>query len=199
MRRTTSGTSARMGLQFTPIQEASVTSETRIHDAEGVVVTVGDEIEMAVLSEPTGVPAQGSARYARVVEVRTTSTVHKPAAVVVCWKDNQRVGALDPIVFENFCRVLVSVAGMKTPAAAVAGTDVEVDEPVRDRSGSLIRVGDDVRFVYDYDETREEQGDRGRVIEVKGGTLLVAWNDGSETAIPVAIVPSNIQLVMSRS
>jgi len=106
---TTSGTSDRTGLQFISIEEASVTNDTRIHDAEGVAVRVGDEIEMVVPMDPTSSPAQKPRRtFGRVIEVRTEATVHKPAAVIVGWHHTQRVAELDPIVFENFCRVLVS-------------------------------------------------------------------------------------------
>ena len=130
--RTTNSTNERTersrGLQFTMVEEVKMErneslNEIRIHDAEGVVVTVGDEIEMLVQSEPSGGPAQESRTFGRVLEVRTEATVHKPAAVIVGWNHNQRVGEVDPVVFEHFCRILVSVGGESVPAGVVAGTE----------------------------------------------------------------------------
>lgn len=111
-----SGTSGSRGLQFTSIEETSMTSENRIHDAEGVRVTVGDEIQMTMNRER---------RFGRVLEVRETlpSDTIRPPAVIVGWNDDQRVGEIAGESFENFCRILVSVAGEKTPAAAVLDAD----------------------------------------------------------------------------
>lgn len=192
-----SGSSERKGLLFTSIEEVSMTTATRIHDAEGVVVTVGDEIEMVVQSHPTGSPAQERRTFGRVLEVRTEATVHKPAAVIVGWNHNQRVGEIAPVVFENFCRILVSVGGERTPAAAVAGTETQVDAV--DRTGNPINVGDDVRYVLDGAPFRDEDILRGRVFNSKNGSLLVHWSDGSESVVTAADVRSNMVLVKSRS
>lgn len=194
---TTSGTSERKGLQFTSIEEVSMKNAARIFDAEGVAVTAGDEIEMVVQSHPTGSPAQESRKFGRVLQVRTEPTIHKPAAVIVGWNHNQRVGEIDPIVFENFCRVLVSVGGERTPAAAIAGTDAQVDAV--DRTGNPIHVGDDVRYILDGAPFRDEDTLRGRVFDIKNGSLLVHWSDGSESVVIDADVWSKIVLVKSRS
>lgn len=114
-----SGSNKRKGLLFTSIEEVSMKNAERIFDAEGVAVTAGDEIEMVVQSHPTGSPAQERRTFGRVLEVRTEATIHKPAAVIVGWNHNQRVGEIDPVVFENFCRVLVSVGGERMPAATI--------------------------------------------------------------------------------
>ena len=192
---TRSGTSERTGLQFISIEEASMKDEIRIHDAEGVAVTVGDEIEKVVQSHRTGSTPQESRTFGRVLEVRTEATIHKPAAVIVGWNHNQRVGEIDPVVFENFCRVLVSVGGERTPAAAVAGTDLLT----LDRVGNQIRVGDDVHYILDGAPFRDEDSIRGRVFESKDGSLLVHWSDGSESVVTAADVRSKILLVKSRS
>lgn len=179
MTEATSGTSARTGLQFTSIEEASVTSEIRIHDAEGVAVTVGDEIEMHVPAHPEGPAAQDSRQFGRVLEVRATepSDTFRPPAVIVGWNHNQRVGEVAAEMFENYCRILVSVAGEKTPAAAVAGT--EPRERARSLStvetAKLIRKALRVAFPATKFSVRSESYSGGSSIDIR-------WTDGPTSA-----------------
>ena len=192
-----SGSNERKGLLFTSIEEVSMTTTTRIHDAEGVAVTVGDEIEMVVQSEPTGGPAQESRTFGRVLEVRTEATVHKPAAVIVGWNHNQRVGEIAPVVFENFCRILDVRPRFRRRRADAGVRCRRID--VVDRTGNPINVDDDVRYILHGAPYPGEANLLGRVSDSKDGSLLVQWSDGSKSIVTAADVRSKIVLVKSRS
>jgi len=68
-----------------------------------------------------------------------------------------------------------------------------------DRTGHLINVGDDVRYILDGAPFRDEDSLRGRVFNSKNGSLLVHWSDGSESVVTAADVRDSIVLVKSRS
>ena len=112
--RTTSSTNERTecsrALQFTMVEEVKMErNEVRIHDAEGVRVHVGDEIEMVVVADQMR-------RFGRVLDVFEDS-------VAIGWNDSQTRVEMDAITFEDYCRILVSVGGESVVAGVVAGTE----------------------------------------------------------------------------
>lgn len=112
--RTTNSTNERTersrGLQFTMVEEVKMErNEIRIHDAEGVRVHVGDEIEMVVV-------ADRMRRLGRVLDVFEDG-------VAIWWNDSQTHIEMDAITFEDYCRILLSVGGESVVVGVVAGTE----------------------------------------------------------------------------
>ena len=85
-----------MGLQFTMVEEVKMErNEVRIHDAEGVRVKVGDEINMI---EPED---HRSRRFGRVMEI----SEDRVAIRWIHWDEGP--AEIDAITFEDYCRIYV--------------------------------------------------------------------------------------------